>query len=77
MQISVHADIKSTKRGIFRKNFRKEHSRGQTLFGIQLQTLPWLCKNRKLLPDTWNKKYSMHKNRSNYIYQNDAVKGKL
>ena len=34
-----------------------------------------LRENSNLIPET--KKYSMHKNRGNYIYQNNEVKEKL
>ena len=76
-QISVHADMKSMKRGIFQQKTPKRNQVVKSVLESKLQTLPWHCITRNLQPDTWNKKYSKHKNRGNYIYQNNEVKEKL
>ena len=38
MQISDHADMKSTKKAYSDKKFQKEPSRGQISFGFQVQS---------------------------------------
>ena len=55
MQISVRADMKSTKEAIFQqKKTQNQSIRGQITFGIQLHTFPSKCNTRKLQSKTWN-----------------------
>ena len=78
MKISVHAGMKSTKRGMIQHKIPKRTQ----LWSNQIWnpiSKPFLDsairENSNLIPET--KKYSMHKNRGNYIYQNIEVKEKL
>ena len=53
MQISVRADMKSTKEAIFQqKKTQNQSIRGQITFGIQLHTFPSKCNTRKLQSKT-------------------------
>ena len=54
VQISVLADMKSTKEGNSQQKPQNQPIRGQTTSGIQLQTFPSLCNTRKLRFKTWN-----------------------
>ena len=68
MKISVHAGMKSTKRGMNQQKIPKRHSCGEIKFGIQLETLPWLYNTRRLQLDTWNKKiFNAQKPRQLYL----------
>ena len=72
MQISNHADMKSTKRGIFQQKIKNQSICDQISFGVQLQTFPWQCNTKKFQPKTWNIDKKTHSNnRGNYTHQNN------
>ena len=52
LQISVHTDMKSTKKAIFEQTPQNQSIRGQITFGIQLQTFPSKSNTRKLQSKT-------------------------